>query len=281
MLRSLDFLSSRDSSTSFQHEGFAHAGKVLWLAPPQTAELISILESWELFPDLWPAPPASGLSLILICFLLSFCQSVWVPCFSVFTISGLESKPREMKDTFRGNENSFLFNMRALSWVVFTTYLLKRWVFNWMYKWVNPPVVLPLMCRIKGHRFRDGQWWPVFFFFFFMDEQDMPGQLQGAGVKGQRLWQQGFWVSERWIITHHLWSMCLCDPSPWFSCWSSKRQCNPTWKCHCIDYLRCGTAHSGDVGRMAEAKVSRQAAWLAGCCVISLLALLLFSHSFL
>ena len=167
MLRSLDFLSSRDSSTSFQHEGFAHAGKVLWLAPPQTAELISILESWELFPDLWPAPPASGLSLILICFLLSFCQSVWVPCFSVFTISGLESKPREMKDTFRGNENSFLFNMRALSWVVFTTYLLKRWVFNWMYKWVNPPVVLPLMCRIKGHRIRDGQWWPVFFFFFF------------------------------------------------------------------------------------------------------------------
>ena len=105
------------------------------------------------------------------------------------------------------------------------------------------------------------------FFVFFIDEQDMPGQLQGAGVKGQRLWQQGFWVSERRIITHHLWSTCLCDPSPWFSCWSSKRQCNPTWKCHCIDYLRCGTAHSGDVGRMAEAKVSRQAAWLAGCCV--------------
>ena len=105
-------------------------------------------------------------------------------------------------------------------------------------------------------------------FFFFMDEQDMPVQLQETGVKGQRrLWQQGFWVSERCIIPHRLWSMCLCDPSPWFSCWPSKWQRNPTWKCHCIDCLRCGTAHSGDVGRMAEAKVSRQAAWRAGCFV--------------
>ena len=203
MLRSLDFLSSRDSSTSFQHEGFAHAGKVLWLAPPQTAELISILESWELFPDLWPAPPASGLSLILICFLLSFCQSVWVPCFSVFTISGLESKPREMKDTFRGNENSLLFNMRALSWVVFTTYLLKRWVFNWMYKWVNPPVVLPLMCRIKGHRIRDGQWWPVFFFFFFHGWTGYAwstagGRSQGAKTLATRIlseWKMDYYPS--------------------------------------------------------------------------------------
>ena len=112
------------------------------------------------------------------------------------------------------------------------------------------------------------QGWTVMAFFFFMDEQDMPVQLQETGVKGQRrLWQQGFWVSERCIIPHRLWPMCLCDPSPWFSCWPSKWQRNPTWKCHCIDCLRCGTAHSGDVGRMAEAKVSRQAAWRAGCFV--------------
>ena len=102
-------------------------------------------------------------------------------------------------------------------------------------------------------------------FFFFMDEQDMPVQLQETGVKGQRrLWQQGFWVSERCIIPHRLWSMCLCDPSPWFSCWPSKWQRNPTWKCHCIDCLRCGTAHSrcGEDGWGQGQQTSCLASWM-------------------
>lgn len=67
------------------------------------------------------------------------------------------------------------------------------------------------------------------------------------------------------FITHHLWSVCLCEPSLWFSFWSSTWQQTPTWKCHHMDYLRCGTAHSrgcGEDDKGQGQQTSCPAGWL-------------------
>lgn len=107
-----------------------------------------------------------------------------------------------------------------------------------------------------------------FFFFFFFHRWTGYAfvQLQGVGVKGKDSGNKDFaWMKDGLLpITFDPVSVW---PQPTGSFAGRPSGSNPTWKCHCTDYLRCGTAHSGDGGGMAEAKVSRQAAWLAGCLV--------------
>lgn len=105
-----------------------------------------------------------------------------------------------------------------------------------MHELMHPPLVVPFLCRIKRYRIREGQRWPFFF-------QGCTGQVcSTTGCVGKKMGNKDFvWI--RMFSTHCLSSVCLREPSLWFSCWSSEWQQNPTWKCHCIDYLRCGTAH--------------------------------------
>ena len=88
------------------------------------------------------------------------------------------------------------------------------------------------------------------------------GQKDGQrGLKQQRLC-----VNKRCLLSI-IFDLCICVVQP-IVFLLSKWQQKPTWKCRCIDYLRCGIAHSRgcEEDDQGQGQQTSCPGWLAALC---------------